>query len=154
MTSTELPIISLFNSDETDYLIPEYKTPMAAAVDLRARLDSPITIPSGVFTTIPLGVQLDMSNHPNLCALIIPRSGLGSAGITLMNCVGLIDPDYQGELQATLLNQTDSDIRINRGDRIVQMLFCNFTQVSFKAVQAFTNPTERGDKGHGHTGIK
>lgn len=146
----DVPIRSLFT--EAEFQIPEYKTDGAAAVDLRARIDEPIIIPEGVVVSIPLGIHIDLTGSPGVAALLIPRSGLGSRGFTLMNGVGLIDNDYHGEISATMVNQSDSELRVNRGDRIAQLMFVPFQQAQFRRVETFTTTTKRGERGHGHTG--
>lgn len=154
MNRPTLPIISLFEPHETDWLLPEYKTPGAAAIDLRARIDSEIHLPIGTVCKIPCGLKIDMTESPGLCAEIIPRSGLGSAGLTLINCVSLIDNDYQGEIMIALVNMTDHEVKIERGDRLAQMKFSPFIQVNWQPVESFKSSSERGENGHGSTGTR
>lgn len=148
-----IQLISLFEpKTESDWLIPDYKTDGAAAIDLRANIDEPVVIPEGVITPIPLGIKLNMSENPDMAALLLPRSGLGGRGFTLMNSPGLVDSDYQGEITAMMVNLTNSPIRVNRGDRICQLLFTPILQPRLELTNAFSETTERGEQGYGHTG--
>lgn len=147
------PFISLF--DESEFQIPHRGTERSAAVDLRANIDATdgLVIPQGVIVNIPLGIMLDLSEQPSVAALLLSRSGLGGQGFTLMNGVGLIDPDYQGEISGYFVNQTDHSIRVNRGDRIAQLLLVNFVEPNFTVVDAFKTITTRSTNGHGSTGL-
>lgn len=89
-----------------------------------------------------------------MCALILPRSGLGSRGVRLANTVGLIDSDYQGEISAHLYYEGTQPLRIHYADRILQMLFLqtNPNTIDFKCVDEFSRATSRGVGGFGSTG--
>ena len=82
----------------TDWPIPEVGTPGSAGVDLRACLDQAVTLQPGETMLIGTGIAIHLED-PGLCAMILPRSGLGHRGLVLGNLVGLIDSDYQGELE-------------------------------------------------------
>ena len=112
--------------------VPEYQTPGAAAVDLRAALDEPFCLKAGGTALIPTGISIEC--EPGITALVFPRSGLAiKHGISLSNCVGVIDSDYRGEVKVGLKNDGTSDFVINNGDRIAQMVvakveYCNFVE--------------------------
>lgn len=98
------------------------------------------------------GLALDMTHWPNICALILPRSGLGSKGLNLANTVGLIDNDYQGHITMALVNNGDDYIRIEPGMRVAQLMIMPFFHPDMKLVAEFPSETERGSKGYGSTG--
>jgi dUTP pyrophosphatase len=101
---------------------------------------------------VPIGFAMYLED-PNLAALVVPRSGLGSKkGIVLGNLVGLIDSDYQGELMVPAWNRSDKDFEINPGDRIAQMIIVPVVQAKFKIVENFKE-SERGEKGFGSSGL-
>ena len=78
--------------------LPKRSTDGSAGVDLRACLDTPLTLSPGETELIHTGIAIHIED-PGLAAMILPRSGLGHKhGIVLGNLVGLIDSDYQGEL--------------------------------------------------------
>ena len=124
----------------------------SAGLDLRACLDSKLSLQAGSSQLIPIGFAMYLED-PGLAAMVIPRSGLGSKhGIVLGNLVGLIDSDYQGELMVPAWNRSDTDFEINPGDRIAQMIIVPVIQADFEIVDEFSE-TQRGEKGFGSSGI-
>jgi dUTP pyrophosphatase len=108
-------------------------------------------VKAGATKLIPTGVAIFIKDS-NICATILPRSGLGHKhGIVLGNLVGLIDADYQGQLFVSLWNRSSQDFEIKLGDRIAQLVFLPVVRVGFNVVEEFDN-SERGTKGFGSTG--
>tara|TARA_B110000971_G_C19958506_1_gene476803 strand:+ start:675 stop:1130 length:456 start_codon:yes stop_codon:yes gene_type:complete len=133
--------------------LPDYATTGSAGLDLRACLESKITISPQQTVLIPTGLAIYISD-PTLAAVLLPRSGLGHKhGIVLGNLVGLIDSDYQGQVFVSCWNRGQTSFEIDIGDRIAQMVFVPVAQVVFEHVEDFTN-SERGEGGFGHTGKK
>jgi dUTP pyrophosphatase len=133
--------------------LPDYATTGSAGLDLRACLESKITISPQETVLIPTGLAIHISD-PTLAAVLLPRSGLGHKhGIVLGNLVGLIDSDYQGQVFVSCWNRGQTSFEIGIGDRIAQMVFVPVVQVVFEHVEDFTN-SERGEGGFGHTGKK
>ncbi|MDH5766600.1 MAG: dUTP diphosphatase [Gammaproteobacteria bacterium] len=133
--------------------LPEHATPGSAGMDLRACIDSPITLKPGDSELIPTGLAIHI-NDPKLAATILPRSGLGHKhGIVLGNLVGLIDSDYQGQLYVSCWNRGNAEFTIEMGDRIAQLVFVPVVQVDFEQVEEFED-SERGAGGFGHSGHK
>ena len=133
--------------------LPEYKTSGSAGMDVRACLEDDIILKPGKTEMIKLGFAMHIQD-PNVAALIIPRSGLGSKhGIVLGNLVGLIDSDYQGELMVPAWNRSEDDFKISSGDRIAQMVIAPVIQANFELVDEFEK-TERGEKGFRSSGVK
>ena len=132
--------------------LPEYATDGSAALDLRACIDSDITVAPGETVTVPSGLAIGI-HDPSLVAILVPRSGLGiKHGIVLANTVGVIDSDYQGEILVGIRNQGRESYTIRQGERICQMLFIPVTRVSLKVVEEFSEESSRGSGGFGHTG--
>lgn len=135
----------------TEYTLPEYATPGSAGLDLRALLDKPLTLLPGQTELIPTGLAIHIGDA-NLCATILPRSGMGHKnGIVLGNLVGLIDSDYQGQLMVSTWNRGQNAFTIEPGDRIAQLVFMPVVQAQFELVEEF-DATERGEGGFGHSG--
>ena len=131
--------------------LPEYATPGAAGLDLRACLDQPLTLQPGETHLIPTGLAIHIDDE-GLAAVLLPRSGLGHKhGIVLGNLVGLIDSDYQGQVFVSCWNRGQEPFEIGVGDRIAQMVFVPVVQVQFERVEAFTE-SQRAHGGFGHTG--
>jgi dUTP pyrophosphatase len=135
----------------TEYPLPTYATPGSAGLDLRALLDAPLTLKPGQTELIPTGIAIHIGDA-NLCATILPRSGMGHKhGIVLGNLVGLIDSDYQGQLMVSTWNRGQADFTIQPGDRIAQLVFMPVVQAEFSVVNDF-DQSERGEGGFGHSG--
>ena len=131
--------------------MPHYATDGSAGIDLRACIDSEITLQPGETTLIPTGIAIHI-NDQHLAAVLLPRSGLGHKhGIVLGNLVGLIDSDYQGQVFVSCWNRGNDAFTINIAERIAQMVFIPVVQAEFELVSEFTE-TERGEGGFGHTG--
>ncbi len=136
----------------TEYPLPNYGTPGAAGIDLRAIIDEPLSLAPGQTELIPTGISIYIAD-PNIAATILPRSGLGHKhGIVLGNLVGLIDSDYQGPLMISCWNRGNTVFSIMPGDRIAQLVFLPVIQVEFESVSDYTR-SQRGEGGFGHTGI-
>jgi len=130
---------------------PQYATPGAAGLDLRACIDAPITLVPGSTTLIPTGMAIHLDT-PELAAMILPRSGLGHKhGIVLGNLVGLIDSDYQGQIFVSCWNRGHEPFVLNPMERIAQLVVVPVVQVGFNFVEEFTE-SERGEGGFGSTG--
>ena len=133
--------------------LPQYATPGSAGLDLRACIDSPVTLKPGDTSLIPSGLAIHLEN-PEYAAMVLPRSGLGHKhGIVLGNLVGLIDSDYQGEIFVSVWNRGQSEFTIQPMERIAQMIVVPIVQVEFNVVPDFV-ASSRGEGGFGSTGKK
>ncbi|PHS65346.1 MAG: dUTP diphosphatase [Thalassobium sp.] len=131
--------------------LPEYATTGSAGLDLRACLDTPLTLHPGETQLIRTGLAIYIED-PGLAAMILPRSGLGHKhGIVLGNLVGLIDSDYQGELMVSCWNRGKDSFTIDIGERLAQLILVPVIQAEFEIVEQFES-TERGAGGFGHSG--
>ena len=131
--------------------LPQYATPGAAGMDLRAALEGPLELAPGASTLVPTGLAIHIAD-PGYCAVILPRSGLGHRhGLVLGNLVGLIDADYQGPLMISCWNRSDTAFTIAVGDRIAQLVFLPVARAAFHVVEEFA-ASERGSGGFGSTG--
>jgi dUTP pyrophosphatase len=137
---------------ERGALLPAYETEGSAGMDLRARIDEPLTlapmeralVPTGIFIELPAGYE----------AQVRSRSGLSvRSGIACVNGVGTVDPDYRGELKVPIVNLSDTDYKISDGDRIAQMIVARYERVEWEETDTLAE-TERGAGGFGHTGIE
>ena len=134
-----------------EFPLPSYATEGSAGVDLRACLDSKLTLEPGQTELIPTGIAIHIGD-PGLAATILPRSGLGHKhGIVLGNLVGLIDSDYQGELKISCWNRGQTDYVVEPGCRIAQLVFVPVVQTQFEVVEDFIE-TDRGVGGFGSSG--
>ena len=130
---------------------PAYATTGSAGLDLRAAIDSEMTIEPGQTVLVPTGMAMHLAD-PGLAAMVLPRSGLGHKhGIVLGNLVGLIDSDYQGQLFVSVWNRGHSAFTIDIGERMAQLVFVPVVQAHFELVDDF-HASERGTGGFGSTG--
>ncbi|MBW8367945.1 MAG: dUTP diphosphatase [Arenimonas sp.] len=137
----------------TLFPMPEYATAHSAGLDLRAMLDQAIELAPGDAQLVPTGLAIHIGD-PGLCAVILPRSGLGhKQGLVMGNLVGLIDADYQGPLMVSLWNRGRFPITITPGDRVAQLVFLPVARAVFRQVEEFER-SERGEGGFGHTGVR
>ena len=135
----------------SEFPLPHYATDGSAGMDLRACLDTPLTLAPGQTELLPTGLAIHIAD-PGLAAVILPRSGLGHRhGIVMGNLVGLIDSDYQGQLMVSCWNRGNDSFTIEPGDRIAQLVFVPVVQAAFEVVESF-EATRRADGGFGHTG--
>ncbi|MCR4921645.1 MAG: dUTP diphosphatase [Bacteroidaceae bacterium] len=136
--------------NHSHHALPEYATPLSAGLDLRANLDSPITLQPMERCLVPTGLRIALP--PGAEAQVRPRSGLAlKKGITVLNAPGTIDADYRGEIGVILVNLSQDNFIINDGERIAQMVIARHEQAEWECVESL-DETERGDGGFGHSG--
>ena len=133
--------------------LPAYATAGSAGLDLRACIDTPITLEPGQAASIPTGLSIHIGD-PGLAAMLLPRSGLGHKhGIVLGNLVGLIDSDYQGPLMVSCWNRGAAVYAVQPMERIAQMVIVPVVQAQFRVVDSF-QASSRGEGGFGSTGVR
>lgn len=131
--------------------MPAYATPGSAGLDLRACIDAPLVLAANAWQLVPTGIAIHLADR-GYAGLILPRSGLGHRhGIVLGNLVGLIDSDYQGELQISAWNRTDAPFTLEPMERLAQLVIVPVLQAQFNVVEDFP-ATRRGTSGYGSTG--
>jgi dUTP pyrophosphatase len=138
--------------NESKHALPEYETNASAGLDLRANLDTPVTlgvmqralIPTGLFIELPQGYE----------AQVRPRSGLSiKKGITVLNSPGTVDADYRGEIKVIVINLSNEDFIVEDGERIAQMVIAQHATIEWENSVALEE-TARGSGGFGSTGKK
>lgn len=132
--------------------LPAYATSQSAGMDLRANIESPITLHPMERTLVPTGIRIELPEGYE--AQVRPRSGLAlKHGITVLNTPGTIDSDYRGELKVLLVNLSNDDFVVNAGERVAQMVIARHETATWAEVEVL-DETERGEGGYGHTGVK
>ncbi|MDR2075487.1 MAG: dUTP diphosphatase [Desulfovibrio sp.] len=128
-------------------------TPGAVGVDLRSCAEREEPIPPGERRLIGTGIAIEPM-APGIAGFVYSRSGLGGlTGIVVAQGVGVIDPDYRGEIRVPLLNTGREVYMVHPGERIAQLVFQPFCRPVFREV-ARLGGTKRGSGGFGHTGRK
>ena len=130
--------------------IPTKGSERAAAYDLYACIDGMITIPP--HQTAKIGTGLAIQPPAGYWGAIVARSGLATKqGLRPANCIGVCDEDYTGEYIVALHNDTNITQTVSPGDRIAQLAFLPYLNVTFTEVDEL-DKTERGSGGFGSTG--
>ncbi|MFC3552388.1 dUTP diphosphatase [Lysobacter cavernae] len=147
----EIKVIDPRFGDE--WPLPAYATTASAGLDLRAALDTTLLLQPGDTALVPSGLAIHLGD-PTLCAVILPRSGLGHKhGIVLGNGTGLIDADYQGPLLISVWNRGREAFTMQPGDRIAQLVILPIVRATLQVVDEFET-SARGAGGFGHTGVR
>lgn len=150
MTPSRVQVEISVAAHARDLSLPEYATDHAAGMDLRAAIESELVLAPGERALIPTGLHIALP--PGFEAQIRPRSGLAlKHGISMVNTPGTIDPDYRGEVKVLIINHGQAPFRIQRGERIAQMVVAAYSRVEWKQVDSL-DETARGAGGFGHTG--
>ena len=138
--------------NKSNHSLPEYETIASAGMDLRANLETAVTlkplerviIKTGLFIELPIGIE----------AQVRPRSGLAAKkGITVLNAPGTVDADYRGEIGVILVNLSKEDFKIENGERVAQLVIAKHERAAWQQVDVL-GETERGIGGFGSTGVK
>ena len=128
--------------------LPTYANWNDAGMDLYASHDIIIRPQERVL----VGTGLKLAIPAGIVGLIHPRSGLAlNQGLTVLNTPGTIDPGYRGEIKVLLFNTTRMWQRVNKGDRIAQIVFQQYIKANLVQVESL-DETERGSGGFGSTG--
>lgn len=133
--------------------IPARATAGSAGMDLCACLDEPVTLQSGEIKMIPIGITAE-PDCDDIALLIYPRSGLSSKyGVSLANCVGVVDSDYRGAWFVPLINHGKEPFTVEHGMRIAQLIPTRILMPDIEVSDQLSE-TERGVGGFGSSGIK
>ena len=100
--------------------------------------------PLGFATAIPKGYYFK----------VVPRSGLALwEGISIVNSPGTIDSGYRNEWMAIVVNLSNKEVILHKGDRICQIILSKMYE--YDAIETNELPdSQRGLGGFGSTGKK
>ena len=131
-------------------VLPQRQTEGAAGYDLSACLEAPVTLQPGEGYPFPTGLAAEIPQ--GYAGMVFCRSGLGvKHGISLPNCVGVIDSDYRGELVVPLRNFGDKPYTVQPGERIAQLVLLPVFLLPVEEVEELSQ-TQRGEGGFSSTG--
>ncbi|MBD5265910.1 MAG: dUTP diphosphatase [Bacteroides sp.] len=131
--------------------LPAYETPSSAGMDVRAKLDAPVTLQPLERALIPTGLRMQLPQGYE--CQVRPRSGLAlKHGISLVNTPGTIDADYRGEIGIIVINLSNEPYTITNGERIAQLVIKEYVHITWEQVDRI-DTTVRGDGAFGHTGV-
>ena len=117
-------------------------------MDLMSRFE--YTLKPGEYKLIKTGLKLAIPE--GFGGFVYPRSGLAlKEGVTVLNADGVIDPGYRGEVGVILINHGDEEFKINKYDRIAQLIIHKTFNIEWQEVDTLED-SNRSDGGFGHTG--
>jgi len=133
-----------------DAKVPSYAHDGDAGVDLYSVEDFIINpkerllVPTGIIIAVPRGYE----------AQVRPKSGLAvKHGISVVNTPGTIDSGYRGEVKVILVNLGEEPFKVEKGNKIAQMVFNKVEEAEFEEVKELDiNETKRSSGGFGSTG--
>ena len=130
--------------------LPTYGSSEAAGADLYACLEEAVTIQPGEVYWVPTGIALEV---PKGCAgLVYARSSMGAKrGLAPANKVGVVDPDYRGEIKVVLLNHSNQPQVLQPGERVAQFVITPVLTPAYEEAEDLSD-TSRGIGGFGSTG--
>ena len=150
--------------DGEDVVLPKYESECASGMDLRAwkfswpeNLKETNEFPEkGLYLDpmdrILIKTGLHIEFPPNIEAQLRPRSGLAlKHGISIVNAPATIDEDYRGDIGVVLINMSDVQFTIKKGDRIAQMVFQKVEKFDLQITDKLV-ATLRGEGGFMSTG--
>ena len=133
-------------------ILPTYGSEFAAGADLYACLDEAVTIAPQETKLIPTGLAMEIPL--GWAGLIYARSGLATKrGLAPANKVGVVDPDYRGEIMVSLHNHGTEPQTVEAGERIAQLVLTPYLTARFLEAEELSE-TVRGAGGFGSTGTK
>jgi len=133
-----------------DLPLPSKQSGGSSGVDLYACVEADVTLAPGASALVPAGISVELPRGYE--AQVRPRSGLAlKKGVTVLNSPGTVDSDYRGEVGVILINHGRESVKIRRGERIAQMVFCAVCDPVIEE-SGCLEETARGEGGFGHTG--
>ncbi|MGB3181289.1 MAG: dUTP diphosphatase [Cyclobacteriaceae bacterium] len=136
--------------NRSSHELPAYQTESSAGLDLRANLDSPVTLAPLERSLIGTGLHIELPS--GFEAQIRPRSGMAyKHGLSVLNTPGTIDADYRGEIKVLLVNLSNEAYTVENGERIAQMVVAKHETIQWQPVDVLSD-TSRGAGGYGSTG--
>jgi dUTP pyrophosphatase len=136
--------------NQSKHELPTYAKPGDAGMDLRANLETPVSLTPGMRSLIPTGLFIQLPKGYE--AQIRSRSGLAyKHGVVVLNSPGTIDSSFRGEIKVLLTNRSSETFIIEDGERIAQMVITQHETVTWLPAETLET-TERASGGFGHTG--
>ncbi|MGM9985672.1 MAG: dUTP diphosphatase [Bacillaceae bacterium] len=117
-----------FHKLTEEAILPKRQTKRSAGYDLAA--STTVTIQPNEVVLIPTGIAIEIPD--NEWAGIYIRSSMAlKRGLILPNSVGVIDSDYYpNEVKIMVRNVTETEVVIEKGERVGQVIFHNYLTVS------------------------
>lgn len=129
---------------DNDLPLPIYETAGSVGFDIAARENISVApkeigmVPSNLIVEVPKGYMLVVASR---------SSTPGKKGLTPPHGFGIIDHDYCGredEIKVLVYNFTDSDVRIERGDKIAQGVFVRIDKFEWEEISEISSESRGG----------
>jgi dUTP pyrophosphatase len=142
--------IKRISNEFDDIPLPGYATEGSSGMDIRAAIKYDLNISKGEIVLVSTNLSVEIL--PGYEIQVRPRSGLAiKHGLGILNSPGTIDSDYRGEIKIIIINFSQEDYVIKRGDRIAQLVVSKVYRADLKEGNSL-NDSQRGTGGFGHTG--
>jgi len=129
---------------------PLVATENSAGADLYANINKTTMIRPHETIKVPTGIAVSIPN--GYFGALVARSGFSTKrGLAPINCVGIIDSDYRGEIMVPLHNHSEQTQIIEPDERIAQLIILPYLKITPVEVEIL-DTTNRGNKGFGSTG--
>ena len=139
------------NADAACYYTSTVLNGDNAGVDLY--VPTKVIFEPGEKKLVNMGVRAVMVDGDGLCHYwMLPRSSISKTGLMMLNSVGVIDKTYRGELMAFLWNTTNSHVVIEAGNRLVQIVAGDMSDITAINIVDSLPTSSRGEGGFGSTG--
>ena len=134
-----------------DLPLPKRMSYAAAGFDLYANIKHNVILKRGEQQLVPTGISIALPFGYE--AQVRSRSGLAlKHGVTVLNSPGTVDADYRGEIGAIMINHSDYDYVIRRGDRIAQLVIAKVEMAELEEVDELPESVRSGG-GFGSTDL-
>ena len=133
-----------------DIALPRYESEGSSGMDIRASVKEPVVLKPGEIRLIPTGLAVSIPS--GFEGQIRPRSGLAlKHGISMVNSPGTIDSGYRNEWMAIVVNLSNKEVTLKKGERICQIILSKMHEYEFDETNELPI-SERGQGGFGSTG--
>ena len=144
------PQLRVFVQRQQGVQLPSYSTPGSSGADVRAHLQSPLSLSAGETVLIPTGISVEIPSGFEI--QVRSRSGLTlKHQLYVLNSPGTIDADYRGEVRIILSNQGPNAFVVEPGMRIAQLVLAPVYHIAFAEVPLGSSTRDVG--GFGQTGL-
>jgi dUTP pyrophosphatase len=138
------------NQLSEDFVLPVYSHKGDAGLDLFSTED--VELFPGERKKVGCGFSIAIPE--GFLGAVAPRSGLAiEYGVTVLNSWGVVDPSYRGEVSVILINLGDEKVFLKKGSKIAQLIIIPYEEIELSIVSDKLDPTSRGEKGFGSTGL-
>ena len=142
------PILK-FKKEKEDAIIPNFAHPEDAGMDIYSNEEK--TISAKTWDLVKTGFSMELPAGYE--AQVRSKSGLTlKSGLIVLNSPGTIDENYRGEVGVILMNVSDKDYKIEKHQKIAQMVINKVEHFKVEIVTEMSS-SNRGEGGFGSTGL-